>query len=39
MIIRYASLNGSTTLTEGLVNFSMMTSHEIGALEEAIHAR
>jgi hypothetical protein len=26
-------------LTEGLVNFSIMTFDEIGALEEAIHAR
>jgi hypothetical protein len=39
MIIRFVSLNSSTALTEGLVNFSMMMSDEIGALEEIIHAR
>jgi hypothetical protein len=39
MIIRSVSLNISTALTEGLVNFSIMTSGGIGTLEEAIHAR
>jgi hypothetical protein len=39
MIIRSVSLNVSTALTKGLVNFSIMTSGGIGALEEVIHAR
>jgi hypothetical protein len=34
-----SSLVGSVGLTEGLDKFSIMTSSEIGALEEAIHAR
>jgi hypothetical protein len=34
-----ASLSSSAGLTKGLINLSMMTSGEIGALEEAIHAR
>jgi hypothetical protein len=39
MIIKFVSLNVSTNLIEGLVNFSTMTSNGIGALEEAIQAR
>jgi hypothetical protein len=39
MIIRSASLTGSTGLTEGLDNFTTITSGGVGALEEAIHAR
>jgi hypothetical protein len=38
-IIRSVSLNISTDLIEGLINFSIMTSDGIGALEEAIQAR
>jgi hypothetical protein len=34
-----ASMSSSASLTEGLDNFSMMTSDEVGALKEAIHAR
>jgi hypothetical protein len=33
------SLNISTALTEGLINFSIMMSGGVGALEEAIYAR
>jgi hypothetical protein len=39
MTIRFASLVGSAGLTEGLDNFTTMTSGGVGALEEAIHAR
>jgi hypothetical protein len=39
MIIRSVSLNVSTDLIDGLVNFSTMTSDGINALEEAIQAR
>jgi hypothetical protein len=39
MTMRSASSVGSATLTEGLVNFSMMTYGGVGALEEVIHAR
>jgi hypothetical protein len=39
MIIRFASLNVSTDLIEGLVNFSTITSDGIGTPEEAIQAR
>jgi hypothetical protein len=34
-----ASASSSVGLTEGLDNFSIMTSSGVGALEEAIHAR
>jgi hypothetical protein len=34
-----ASMSYSAGLTEGLDNFSMMTSGGVGALKEAIHAR
>jgi hypothetical protein len=39
MTIRSSSFNGSTSLTEGLVNFSMMMSDRVGALEQSIHAK
>jgi hypothetical protein len=32
-------MSSSAGLTEGLNNFSMMTSDGVGALEEAIYAR
>jgi hypothetical protein len=34
-----ASLIDSSALTEGLDNFSIITSIRVGALEEAIHAK
>jgi hypothetical protein len=39
MTIRSASLMGSAGLIEGLDNFTTITSGEVGALKEAIHAR
>jgi hypothetical protein len=39
MTIRSASLVSFAGLTEGLDNFTTMTSGGVGALEEAIHAK
>jgi hypothetical protein len=39
MTIRSASLISYACLTEGLDNFTTITSGGVGTLEEAIHAR
>jgi hypothetical protein len=39
MTIRSASLIRSAGLTEGLDNFTIITSGGVGTLEEAIHGR